>query len=78
MPMEIEKVTALLRRKFAADEIEILDTMDNGDYYSITITSASFAGVSKVKQHQMVYKALGEVVGNAIHSVTVNTKVKGA
>lgn len=76
MPMEIEKVKALLQREFAADEIEVLDTMDNGDYYNITVTSSLFVGVSKVKQHQMVYNALGSVVGNEIHSVTVNTKVK--
>lgn len=78
MPMEIEKVKALLQSKFAVDEIEVLDTMDNGDYYNITVTSTSFSGISKIKQHQMVYNALGNVVGNEIHSVTVNTKVKDA
>lgn len=76
MAMLIEDVRALLGAQFLPKEVEITDTMGNGDYYNITVTSTKFKGLNKIAQHKMVYKCLGEAAGRAIHSVTVNTKIK--
>ena len=75
MPMPIEDVRTLLKTKFAEDEVEIIDTMGNQDYYQITVTSGLFNRLSKIEQHKMVYGCLGDAVGRAIHSVTVTTRV---
>lgn len=44
-------------------------------HFKVTITSAAFEGQSRIARHRMVTKALGDLMGNPIHalSITANT-----
>jgi len=37
------------------------------------VTSSEFAGKSKLQQHQLVYKALGDAMGGALHALQLQT-----
>ena len=39
------------------------------------MTSAAFAGLSRVKQHQAVYAALGGRMGGVLHALQLTTAV---
>ena len=43
--------------------IEIRDLAGDGDHYAARVISPSFAGMSRVRQHQAVYAALKEKWG---------------
>lgn len=46
---------------------------DDGTHFGAIIVSDTFTGLSMVKQHQVVYKALGDKMGTAIHALSIQT-----
>ena len=69
---EIEK---LLTDAFPDALVKIEDLRGDGDHYAAFIESNLFKGLTKIKQHQMVYKALGEKMGNELHALALTTSV---
>jgi stress-induced morphogen len=70
-PSEIER---LLRAAFPdATVLELEDLTGSKDHYQATIVSASFAGLSRVAQHQAVYRALGDLMAGPIHALALHT-----
>ena len=55
--------------------VRIEDLRGDGDHYAAYIESASFAGKSRVQQHQMVYAALQGRMGNELHALAIQTSV---
>ena len=49
------------------------DLAGDGDHYRARIVSAAFAGLSRVKQHQLVYQALGGRMGGELHALALET-----
>ena len=75
MPMAANEIEALIRAALPDAEIEIRDLRGDGDHYAARIVSASFAGMNRVKQHQLVYKALGGRMGGELHALQLETVV---
>ena len=46
-------------------------------HWKLTIVSAAFAGNSTVARHRMIYAALGELMQNPIHALSINAKAPG-
>ena len=45
----------------------------DGTHFEAIVVAANFAGQSQVRRHQMVYAALGERMGGAIHALSMQT-----
>jgi stress-induced morphogen len=73
MPMPISELEACLREAFPDAEIKVDDLAGDGDHYRARIVSPAFKGVSRVKQHQMVYGALKGRVGGELHALALET-----
>ncbi len=73
MPMAASEIAALIQAAMPDATIEIDDLRGDGDHYAARITSAAFAGVSRVRQHQMVYEALGGRMGGQLHALALTT-----
>jgi stress-induced morphogen len=73
MPMAANEIEALIRAAIPDAEIEIRDLAGDGDHYAARIVSPVFAGLPKVRQHQMVYRALGGRMGNELHALQLET-----
>ena len=69
-PSEIE---TLLRAAFPDAQLKIEDLTGTKDHYQATIVSAAFQGLSRVAQHQAVYRALGDLMKGPIHALALNT-----
>lgn len=46
---------------------------DDGYHFNAVIVSAEFQGKTKVQQHQMVYRALGDRMKQEIHALSMKT-----
>ena len=75
MPMAVEEIETLIRAALPDAAIEIRDLAGDGDHYAARIVSASFAGMNRVRQHQLVYKALGGSMGGELHALQLETAV---
>ncbi len=75
MPMAADDIEALIRAALPDAVIEIRDLAGDGDHYSARVVSAGFAGMSRVRQHQLVYKALGGRMGGELHALQLETAV---
>lgn len=62
-----------LRTAFPDAEIEITDLAGDGDHYKARIVAAAFKGLPRVRQHQLVNKALADVLGGALHALALET-----
>ena len=62
-----------LRAAFPDATIQIEDLAGDGDHYKARIVSATFAGLPRIKQHQLVYAALKGKMGGALHALALET-----
>jgi acid stress-induced BolA-like protein IbaG/YrbA len=50
-----------------------LEVHGDGAHFEAVIVSPRFAGLNRVKQHQLVYAALGERMREEIHALSMKT-----
>ena len=77
MPMPIADLEAALRDGFPDAEIQVEDLAGDGDHYRARIVSKAFSGLSRVKQHQLVYAALKGKMGGELHALALETQAPG-
>ena len=75
MPMPIAELEAYLREAFPDAEIRVDDLAGDGDHYRAPIVSGAFRGLSRVRQHQLVYGALKGKMGGELHALALETSV---
>ena len=73
MPMPLAVLEAELKAAFPDADIKIDDLAGDGDHYRARIVSQAFAGLNRVKQHQLVYTALKGKVGGELHALALET-----
>ena len=75
MPMTADEIEALIRTGIPDAEVTIRDLAGDGDHYAARVVAKSFEGMSRIKQHQAVYAALGGRVGGELHALQLETAV---
>jgi len=73
MPMAASEIEAMIRSALPDASVEITDLAGDGDHYAARVVSAAFAGMPRVRQHQLVYAALGGRMGGALHALQLTT-----
>jgi stress-induced morphogen len=53
--------------------VAIRDLTGTKDHYEATIVATAFEGKSRIKQHQLVYGALGELMAGPVHALSLKT-----
>ena len=74
MPIEQTRLENILNEKFPNSKIIIEDLAGDNDHYSVFIESSLFNDLSKIKQHQLVYKSLDGLMDNELHAMQLKTK----
>ena len=75
MPMQAEEIKALISEAFPNADVVV--TGDDGVHMAAQVIAEEFRGLNRVKQHQMVYKALkGKMDGahGELHALALTTK----
>lgn len=73
MPMSQIDLESRLAAAFPDAQITVEDLAGDGDHYRAKIVSAAFAGLPRVRQHQLVNKALADVLGGVLHALALET-----
>ena len=73
MPMAAGQIEALIKAAIPDAQVTIRDLAGDGDHYAARVVSSTFAGLSRVEQHQRVYRALGGRVGGELHALQLET-----
>ena len=63
----------LIRDSIPDAQVIIDDLRGDGDHYAAKVVSSTFAGKTRVQQHQMVYQALKGRMGNQVHALALQT-----
>ena len=71
--MAAEEIADLIRASLPDAEVTIRDLAGDGDHYAARVVSAAFAGLPRVRQHQLVYRALGGRMGEELHALQLET-----
>lgn len=71
--MPSEEVQAMLDSAFPDSDIHLSSRNGDNHHFELVIISGQFEGKSMVQQHQLVYKALGDAMKEAIHALALNT-----
>ena len=67
-------IDAAIRLAMPDAQVSIEDLNGGGDHLQVRVVSKKFAGLSLIRQHQLVYSALkDELASEAIHALALNT-----
>ncbi|MGZ4956416.1 BolA family protein [Methylobacter sp.] len=77
-----ELIRQLLNDAFKPELLEIIDNSEahaghagarsGGGHYHVSIIAEIFEGKSLVQRHQLIYKALGDMMKQQIHALGIN------
>jgi BolA protein len=77
----LERIRALLAEGLQAREVNVIDdshlhvghpgARDGRGHFRVRIVSPAFAGLRQVQRHQLVYRALGEMLQTDIHALGI-------
>jgi stress-induced morphogen len=75
MAMDARDIERMIKEALPDATVEIRDLAGDGDHYAATVVSSAFKGLTRVKQHQMVYAALKGNMGGVLHALALTTSV---
>ena len=73
MPMTAGQLEQMIKTALPDAKVDITDLRGDGDHYAAHVVSKTFAGKTRVQQHQMVYDALGGGMGDTLHALALQT-----
>ncbi len=71
--IEPDKLRGLLEQAFPGARVDITDLTGTRDHYQVSIVAEAFRGQPRMRQHKLVYEALGELMKGPIHALTLKT-----
>jgi stress-induced morphogen len=71
--IEPDALREVLSSAFPGARIEIIDLTGTRDHYEVKISAEAFRGESRLRQHKLVYAALGELMRGPIHALALHT-----
>ncbi len=72
--VNFENVVLSIKESLPDAQVDIEDMNGGGDHLQVNVVSSAFLGLSRVQQHQIVYKALhDELASEAIHALALKT-----
>ena len=75
MPMTAGQLEHMIRTALPDAKVDITDLRGDGDHYAAHVVAKAFVGKTRVQQHQMVYDALGNGMGDTLHALALQTSI---
>lgn len=77
----LERIRALLAEGLSASVVEVIDdshkhighagARDGRGHYRVRVVAEAFAGLRPIQRHQLVYRALGDMMQTDIHALGI-------
>ena len=72
--VQADAVIAAIQQALPDAQVQVEDLTGGGDHLQVSVVSEGFRGLSRIKQHQLIYKALkADLASEAIHALALNT-----
>ncbi len=72
--VSLEQVKQTIKAQIPDAQVLVKDLTGGGDHLEAIVVSRQFEGITRVKQHQLVYGALNaELKSEAIHALALKT-----
>jgi BolA family transcriptional regulator, general stress-responsive regulator len=81
LPTRAERIRSQLQRELHTDQVELIDdshlhaghagARDGRGHFRVRVVSEDFAGLKTLQRHQLVYRALGELMQTDIHALGI-------
>ncbi len=69
-----DQLEAMIKAELPDATVTAEDLKGSGDHYQVAVVSSAFEGLSLVKRHQLVYKAVNSAMSSeAIHALSLET-----
>jgi acid stress-induced BolA-like protein IbaG/YrbA len=65
-----DSIARSIRAGLACDHVEVVG---DGQHFQALVVSAAFDGLSRVRQHQLVYAAMGDRMREEVHALSMTT-----
>lgn len=75
MAMAASEIEALIKSALPDAQVTMQDLAGDNDHWGAKVVSSAFKGLSRVKQHQIVYAALRGRMGGELHALALQTSV---
>lgn len=72
--MNAEQIAERIRAALPGAQVVVRG--DDGRHFEAEVVWEGFAGLSMVEQHRRVYAALGDLVGGAVHALSLRTRAQ--
>ncbi len=66
-------VAERIRAGIPGAEVQVADMTGTMDHYDVEVVSLAFEGLSLIKRHQLVYRALGAAMAGPVHALKLRT-----
>ena len=72
--VDTNEVITSIKKSLPDAQVRVEDTSGGGDHLQVDVVSSAFSGLSRVQQHQLIYKVLQEeLASEAIHALALKT-----
>jgi stress-induced morphogen len=68
-----QEVKARIEAALPGASASVEDLTGTGDHFRAEVVSDSFAGLSRIQQHRLVYDVFGADIGGPIHALSLKT-----
>lgn len=68
-----ERIRAIVEAALPECTAQVTDDVNDGEHFSAEVVSSAFVGLPRVRQHQLVYQALGDHMKRDIHALALKT-----
>lgn len=75
MPMSGDAIREAIITALPGAEVELTDLAGDDNHWAAHVRATQFAGLSRVRQHQLVYGALGDRMGGVLHALQLTTTI---
>lgn len=70
---QASEIKRIIEAELPGAKAVVIDEANDGEHFVAEVVSPTFEGKGLVAQHQQVYKALGSLMGGAIHALALKT-----
>ena len=75
MAMAGAEIVSRIKAGIPDAEVTLTDLAGDDNHWAAHVVSAQFAGKTRIAQHKLVYAAIGEDMGGALHALQLTTGI---
>lgn len=72
--MDTATIENMIKANIPDAQVQVRDVRGDGQYFSTTVVSGEFEGLTLIQQHRRVHLALETVIGNDLPAVQITTR----